>query len=157
MKHFITVVSIMVILILPVGAMAGKVEKTFKVTANVPGKCWFNQAEDLNFGEYDTTSSSPTYGSNDISFHCTKGTSYWLYITGTRSMTSTTAPAEALNFGLYTDVNRTNEFPAIKTGSGTTADNENQITKTVYGKIPEKQSVTIGSSFEQVLTATIEW
>jgi len=155
-RHILSAVSIAAILILPVGAMAGALTQTLIVTARVPGKCWLNMATDLNFGEYDTTSPDPTYGSSVISFYCTKGTSYWLYITGTRSMTSTTTPAEALDFGLYTDVNRTEKFPSIKTGSGTTADYGNQITN-VYGKISAKQLVTVGNSFERILTAVIEW
>jgi len=156
MKLFLSLVLIMAILIFSVGAMAATQTATFNVTAAAVGNCRLTGTTNVAFGNYDPTDTAPTDATGSMTFRCTKGTTYWLYIVGARSMASTPA-GENLTFELYTDTTRTAVFPAVKTGGGTSAASNTAATQNIYGRIASEQDVTAGRTFLQTLTATVEY
>lgn len=156
MKLFLTVITMMAILMFSIGAMAATSTATFNVTATAASNCRITGTTNVAFGDYDPTNATPADAMGNMTFRCTKGTTYWLYITGTRSMSSTPA-GETLNFELYTDAARTASFPLVKTGAGTSSANNAAQIQNIYGRIPAEQDVTAGRTFLQTLTATVEY
>jgi spore coat protein U-like protein len=137
-------------------AMAATATNNIQVLANVPSVCNITTAaSNIDFGAYDPTSpTDDTDGLSSVSFRCTKGVTYWTYITGTRQMSG--PGADKLNYGLYTDVTRTITWNSVKTGAGTVSGGITPQTIGIYGKIPPGQDVLAGSYSENVVV-TIEY
>ncbi len=145
----------MAIMVLSVSAMAATQTATLNVTATAVGNCRITGTTNVAFGNYDPTDPADNIaGQGSMTFRCTKGTTYWLYIVGTRTMAS---GGENLNFELYTDAARTAVFSAVKTGGGTSSPNITPQTQNIYGRITAGQDVTAGLAFTQTLTATVEY
>lgn len=134
-------------------AMAATVNSNLNVSAAVVAKCSIQSVNDIAFGDYDVTSSTPTDAQGSMTFKCTKGTSYKTYITGTRQMTNGT---DNLSFQLYSDSNRSTTYPSDNSGQSEQASSSSPITKTIYGRIPAGQDVSIGQ-YTDALTVTVNY
>lgn len=138
-------------------AMAATATSNLQVTANVTNGCRIDSVTNVDFGNYGPTDPvDNTAGSGSIVSRCTKGTTYWVYITGTRQMA---LGAEKLNFQLYTNTARTIAFPATKleAGAGTVSGSNALVTTNIYGRIPALQDVAAGGPYTATLTATVEY
>ena len=158
-KHLLIIALVMLFGLIAVNSgMAQSVQRDLIVTATVGDSCRITSIGDIAFGAYDPTDSTDnTAGSGDIQFRCVRGTSYDVYIGGTRTMSSSTS-TDDLDFLLYTDPARTNEFPIDNTESTTvTAGGNGVMTIEVYGRITALQDVAAADDYEATLTATIEY
>jgi spore coat protein U-like protein len=154
MKKRFLVLSVFVVALFAAGSvLAATATTNLQVSASVAATCRITSVNNIAFGEYDVTSETPTDAQGDMSFKCTKGTTYKTYITGTRSMTNGT---DNLSFQLYSDSNRSTVFPTDNSGSGEQAANSSTITKNIYGRIAAGQDVGVGN-YSQTLTATVEY
>ena len=135
-------------------SMAATKTNNLNVTATVVANCNITSVTDITFGTYDTTSATPLDANGDMTFRCTKNTSYKAYITGTRTMTG--SGADTLTFTLFSDAGHTTSFPIDNSGAPTSAPSNAPISKTVYGRIPATQDVGV-DSYAQVLVATVEY
>ncbi|MBM4137859.1 MAG: spore coat protein U domain-containing protein [Nitrospira sp.] len=156
MKKVMVLLIAVAFILAAASAYAATVTSNFNVTATASGSCRITTAaSDVNFGTYDPTNPSPDDdGIGSAGFRCTKGSTYWTYITGTRQMTG---GAETLNFELYSDAGRTTVYPSSKTGPGTTSPSNAEIISNYYGRIPALQDVTQGNVFSATLTFTVEY
>jgi spore coat protein U-like protein len=137
-------------------AMATTVTSDFTVNASVVDSCQIQTAaSNVDFGTYDPTDSSPDDdGSGSVVFRCSKGTTYNLYISGTRTMTNGT---DNLTFELYSNSGRTTVYPSDLAGATpVTASNNSPVTSNYYGRISALQDVSVGS-YTQTLTLTVEY
>jgi spore coat protein U-like protein len=135
-------------------SMAATKTNNLNVTATVVANCNITSVTDITFGTYDTTSATPLDANGDMTFRCTKNTSYKTYITGTRTMTG--SGADTLTFTLFTDAGHTTSFPIDNSGGATVAPSNAAIVKTIYGRVPATQDVGI-DSYAKVLVATVEY
>lgn len=132
-------------------ADAATANDSFTVSAEVTAVCEVI-AQDLDFGTYDSASSSPADAQSNIEVTCTPGADYDIGLsagTGTGATVSDRSMlngAVELNYGLYSDAARTtnwgntvNTDTVEGTGDGTAIDH------TVYGRIPAGQYVAAGS------------
>lgn len=153
-------------------ALAATATGTFNVTAIVPAKCLVvTGTADLAFGAYDPTlAPNGAVGQTTVSFHCTKGTAYTMWLsTGTNSASATgTTRAMAgggdfLSYELYTantylpanvwaSSGSAAGTVAIGTGTGGLATDS----VTIYGAVPAGQYVTPASYSDQI-TVTINY
>ncbi len=81
------------------------------VTASVAANCTITAVTDVSFGAYDPTSATDLDVNGDITFRCTKNTSYKTYMVDTRQMVGA-VNADNLDFELYSDAGRTTVFPS---------------------------------------------
>ena len=135
-------------------SLAATKTNTLNVTATVVANCNITAVTDITFGTYDTTSATPLDANGDMTFRCTKNTSYKTYITGTRSMTG--SGADTMTFTLFSDAGHTTAFPIDNTGGSATAPSNAAIVKTIYGRVPATQDVQI-DNYAKVLVATVEY
>jgi prepilin-type N-terminal cleavage/methylation domain-containing protein len=156
--ELLMVLVIMIIVFIAAGsALAATVTSTFNVTATVISNCRISTAaSNIAFTSYDPTDSSPNdTGTGSFGFRCTKGTSYKLYITGTRSMTGA---GGTLPFELYTNAGRSTLYPSSSGGASSVASTGNAaVTSNIYGRIPAEADVGAGSDYTVTLTATVEY
>jgi spore coat protein U-like protein len=147
---------LLIALLLGVPALlhAGVYTAEFPVSATVPSYCRITSTNGISFGNYNPLDTDPLDADGSISFRCVQGTTYWVYIAGQRSMTD--GQNHSLNFSLYSDSNRSQEFPSAKTGQGQQASSYNTVTVNVYGRIAAEQDVPVGS-YSRTLEATVEY
>ncbi|MHB1271552.1 MAG: Csu type fimbrial protein [Rhodanobacter sp.] len=144
-------------------AYAATSSTTFTVNANVLAVCTLS-ATNVNFGNYDATSATPTDTTSTITALCTSGQAYTVALdagisagatVAARKMTSGT---NVLSYGLYTDSGHTTLWgdgtlsTTTVAGTGTGA---NQAL-TVYGRIPISQHEAQGSYADDI-TATLTY
>lgn len=154
MKRFISVLVAVITVAMAGAAMAATATNNLQVTASAISNCRIDSVTNVAFGNYDPTSASDnTAGSGSIVLRCTKGTTYWTYVAGTRQMTDGT---NNLNFELYSDSGRSSVYASTKTGGGATASNNSAVTSNIYGKVTAQQDVPAGS-YSATLTATVEY
>ncbi|HPO36233.1 MAG TPA: spore coat U domain-containing protein [Syntrophales bacterium] len=154
MKKGFTILTFFAITFFVAGTlMAATATSNLNVSANVVAKCSIQSVTDIAFGEYDVTSSSPTDAAGDMTFKCTKGTSFKTYITGTRQMSNGT---DNLTFQLYSDPGRSTVFPSDNSGSSENASSSAPITKNIYGRIPAGQDVSVGQ-YTDSLVITVNY
>lgn len=150
-------ISFMVILMVIVagGAMAATVTGNFNSTATVISTCRISTAAStIAFGNYDPTDSTPLDANGSFGFRCTKGTTYRLYVTGTRTMTS---GVNNLTFELYSDTGRSTVYPGASGGATpVVAGNNNEVASTIYGRVPALQDAA-AASYTAPLVATVEY
>jgi spore coat protein U-like protein len=157
MKKLFSALMILLIVTAASGAMAATVTSSFNVTATVINNCRISTAaSNIAFTGYDPTDTNPNdTGTGSFAFRCTKGTSYKLYITGTRSMTGT---GGTLPFQLYNDAGRSTSYPSTSGGaSSVTSTSNTAVTSNIYGRIAAGEDVTAGSDYTVTLTATVEY
>lgn len=154
MKKLIFLVMAGVLLLTGVNAMAATDTSSLGASATVAATCSISSVTALDFGAYDPTSgTADDDGAGDLSFSCTKGTAWDVYITGARTMTDGT---DTLTFEIYEEAGRTTVFQSVSgTNTGTAADN-NTITQNLYGRIPASQDVQVGS-YSGSVTVTVEY
>lgn len=148
---------------LPMAVQAATTTTTFQVTATVLARCTIT-ATDLAFGDYDPTNASPTDATSTITVRCNKNKAYDVGLdAGTFSGATVTTrrmsgpDPDGLNYELYQDATRAINWgntvgtnTVSGTGSGSTQ------TLTVYGRIPNDQSVADGA-YSDTITATITY
>jgi spore coat protein U-like protein len=150
-------ILLMVILMVTVAsvAMAATVTSNFNTTATVVSTCRISTAAStLAFGNYDPTDSTALDASSSFGFRCTKGATYRLYITGTRTMTS---GGNNLTFELYSDAGRSTVYPSASGGATpVVAGSNTEVTSTLYGRVPALQDAA-AASYTAPLVATVEY
>jgi spore coat protein U-like protein len=172
------IARIVVVLVIALGLAAGDVayaaqaSGTLTVTARLGGTCRFNPpsttAFTLAFGTY-----TPAAGNLDASttfrVQCSNGIPYQIALDGggsgsmlNRQMTATGAPAEKIDYQLYTDAPRTTVWgngtggTAVQSGVGTAAPR----TLTVYGRIPDagaNLSAAVRADYRDTVTITVTY
>jgi len=135
-------------------AYAATATNALSVSATVISNCSIKSVTNIGFGNYDSTNiTTPTDAAGDFSFRCTKGSTYDLYVTGTRTMTDGT---DILNYELYTDTARTTLWPSATPGvTGTSTSNGNDK-RNVYGRITAGQNVGAGA-YSGTVTVTVQY
>jgi spore coat protein U-like protein len=130
------------------------------------GSCSFNSVSGVNFGAYDVFNNSHTDSTGSITYTCaslltpitidlSKGnaSSY-----ATRQMRQ--GDSFTLNYNLFLDANRTTIWGDSTGGSSRYGPIMppllTQVTVTVYGRIPARQNVRVGS-YTDTITATINF
>jgi|GEM_PF-3235590 spore coat protein U-like protein len=116
-------------------SMAATKTNNLQVTASVAANCVITGVTDIAFGIYDPTSPTPLDVNGDLTFRCTKKTSYKTYITGARQMIGA-GSSDSLSFELFSDPDRIIYYPADNSGSSTVAGSNSPITSIIYGRIP---------------------
>ncbi len=124
------------------------------VGATVVANCLIStSASDIAFGDYDPTSSTDLAAQGSTQIRCTRGATYWTYITGTRSFT---IGGDTLNFQLYTDAGHTIVYPAVKTGGGSVSPSNAAKLIEYFGLVAAGQNVGVGSGTAN-LVFTVEF
>ncbi|MCX7856443.1 MAG: spore coat U domain-containing protein [Deltaproteobacteria bacterium] len=154
MKKHLMVIFLVGIVLTPYFALAATDTANMQVTASVSAKCRISSVGDINFGEYDPTSSNPKDGDGNITIQCVKRTNYDVYISGTRTMIG--PENEQLSFEIYRDAARTQAFPNNSPGITGQAQNSSPIQIGAYGRIPAQQDVGTGN-YTRTLTATVSY
>jgi spore coat protein U-like protein len=136
---------------------------TFPVTATVLTACSVS-ANPLNFGNYDPTATTALDATTTLSALCTIGTSFTVGLNaGTATGATVTARrmtngANTLNYALYRDAGRTNNWgntPGTDTPPATIAP-VGPSTLTVYGRVPAGQNVPAGG-YADTITVTLNY
>ncbi len=154
MRKIILFVMTGLILLTGGNAMAQTDTSALTSTVSVAAICSIASVTNLDFGTYDTTSGvNDDDGSGDVTFSCTKGTAYDVYIVGGRTMTDGT---DTLNFEMYTDAGRTTTWASASPGTTGTAADNTAITENVYGRIASGQDVQVGT-YNGSVTMTVEY
>ncbi|MEE8574634.1 MAG: spore coat protein U domain-containing protein [Thermodesulfobacteriota bacterium] len=141
---------------------AGPSTAPFLVNANIPALCTMQSADPIAFGAYDFTADS--HASGDITFVCTPGTTWELYITTDHADTVTRemlgpqpATTDVLSYELYSEGTWTTVFPSTQGTALTAVAAAGPITVTVFGEIPLGQLGLLIGDYEQTATANVEY
>lgn len=162
-QYVVGIASAALALVSVPAAHAATATTTFPVTANVVTACVV-AASPLAFGNYDPTSGAALDGTTTLSVLCTVGTSFTVGLnagSGTGATVTTrrmTQGANTLNYALYRDASRTNNWgntPGTDTPAATTAP-VLATPFTVYGRIPASQNVAAGG-YTDTVTVTVNY
>jgi len=156
MKKFVILLAAALFVLTAGAAFAAVESMNLTVSASVSGNCRVTGVTNITFlTAYDTLDpANNDSGSGNFTYRCTKGTTYWLYITGSRQMSQ---GAELLNFDLYTDAGRGTVWPAVNPGGpGTISASNNELTVDVFGRIPALQNVAAGP-YSGTVAVTVEF
>lgn len=147
-------------------AMAGTVTESLDVTASVDPNCIFTTpgTVTLSFGSYDPVVTNKTGNldqSTTFGVTCTNGASVQIGLSGanaSREMASTATPANKLNYQLYRNAARDQEWGTIASGNvlGITGTGLDQ-TQTVYGRIPGGQNPVVANDYTATETITVSF
>lgn len=151
----------------PLAANAGSASNTLSVTASVAKNCTIGSST-LAFGSYDpvvTNLSTNLDQSSTITLTCTKAASGITLGFGNsaNAPAGCTAPQRCmlsagnyLNYQIYSDSGRTavwtTAIAETVTGGVTTPTNV-----TIYGRIPSAQDASVGASYADSVTATVNF
>ena len=118
----------------------------------------------VSFGTYDVFASSPLDSTGSVTYKCTGNAS--ITVTLDKGGAATFNPrqmlkvAEALNYTLYLDAARTTIWGdgtgGTQVHSNANAPNNQNVTVTIYGRVPASQDVSAGS-YSNTITATINF
>lgn len=146
------------------GSNAATQNDTFDVTATIVASCSIS-ANDLAFGNYDPLSVTDLDQTTTISVTCSSGATYDIQLSGglsanvaARSMDDDATGTNLLNYSLFTDSGRTNNW-GVTNGTDTyqgTGTGAAQVV-TVYGRIPAGQTTLPVGTYADTITATIEY
>jgi len=154
MKRILLILVAASVVLVSVNAMAATDTSNLTSTVVVPGICNISSVTNLDFLTYDPTSAiNDDDGVGDVVFRCTKGTTYDVYITGSRTMTDLT---DTLNFEMYTDPGRTVAWASASPGTTGTAASNAPITLNIYGRIMALQDVQAGT-YNGTVVVTVEY
>ena len=141
-------------------AFAAQDTDTFLVSATVLDACSIT-ANDLGFGNYD-----PSAGNIDatttLDVTCTTGTGFELGLNGGTTSGNVAArqmsgPGVALNYSLFRDAARTQNWEDIGSGNTVTGTGDGTSQSvTVYGRLPGSQFTT-GGFYSDTVTATVDF
>lgn len=123
------------------------------IIADVQPSCWIDNVEDIDFGTYDPLSATPTDAVGGVSLRCVRGTSYKVYIVGTREMAG---GSDTLPFELYSDSTRSTPFAKDNSGTGTISGSINPVVQDIYGRIEAGKDV-MAASYSTTLVVTVEY
>jgi spore coat protein U-like protein len=151
---FCIMLAVMVVSI-PDMAAAATAQAALTVSATVVSSCNVTGTTAVAFGNYDPTAAADNIaGAGSMTFRCTKGTSYKLWINGTRTMAG---PVDSLPYLLFTDVPRTVTFPASAAAATAVASTGNApVTTNIYGRIVALQNVGAGA-YTNTLQASVDY
>lgn len=144
-------------------AQAATTTTTIAVTATVQPSRTVS-ATALAFGTYNPLSATPLDSTSTVTVNCTTGTTYTVGLNaGTTSGATVTTrqmllSANALNYTLYRDTGRTNNWgntPGTDTPATATA-TTTPAALTVYGRIPALQNVPAGN-YTDTVTVTVNY
>ena len=147
----------------PVAAMASTATNTFAVTTVVLSVCTV-AATPMAFVSYDPTSASNTDGTTTVAVLCTAGTPYNVRLSpGANAVTVTTrkmlltAGTDLLPYSLFRDSGRTQNWGATD-GTDTVAGTGNGLPQslTVYGRVASGATVAAGAYLDTV-TVTVNY
>ena len=154
MKRILLILLAVVVVFISANAMAATDTNNLTSTVIVPAVCNIETVTNLDFGTYDPTSgTADDDGVGDLSFRCTKGTDYDVYITGARTMTDGT---DTLNFEMYRESGRTTAWPSASVGVTGTAASNAVITLDIYGRITALQDVEAGT-YNGTVVVTVQY
>lgn len=138
-------------------ASAATTSTTLAASTTVAAKCYSLTATAIAFDAYEPDAAAASTKSTTITAYCTKGTPLTVSLDKGANGASTSARklllsggSDELSYQLYSDVNAAtvwddNDGKVSGTGNGL-----NQLSYTVYGKIPAKQDVSPGSYADSV-------
>lgn len=153
-KIMVVVLALTFILSATAVVHAATATSALSASASVAANCNIQSVSNLDFGTYDPTAAvADDDGIGNVQFRCTKGTSYQMYVTGTRTMTNGT---DTLNYELYRETARANAWPSAIPGVSGSAANNSPVTTNIYGRISALQDVSTGS-YSGTVTFTIEY
>lgn len=122
-------------------------------------------ATSVSFGTYNVFSSSDLDSTGSVTYRCNAQASN-ITITLSKGVSSTYNPrvmtkgSELLGYNLYLNAGRTTVWGDGTGGSGiysrANPPNNNNVTVTIYGRIPAGQDVSAGS-FDDTISATINF
>lgn len=149
-------------LCLSLPAHAATTSTTFAVTATVLKTCAVT-ANNLAFGNYDTTNATPLDGTTTLSVLCSPGTSFQVGLNAGTSGGSVTTRSMAnggntLSYALYQNAGRTTNWgntPGTDTPAATIA-GVTATSLSVYGRVPAGQNVAQGS-YSDTITVTVTY
>lgn len=148
--------AVLVVVGVPDIAAAATATSPLSVTATVVASCNVTGTTAVAFGNYDPANATDNdAGQGSMTFRCTKGTAYMLFISGARTMTGAPTP-DSLNYELYTDAPRTALFPSAAGALSMTSANNAPVTIQIYGRITALQDVSVGS-YTSTVTASVEY
>ena len=147
------------------GANAATQTDTFDVTATIIASCTIS-ANNLAFGNYDPLAAGDLDQTTTISVTCSNGAPYNIQLNGGsvtgnvagRRMDHDTAPANTLDYSLFRDAGRTQNW-GVTNGTDTVAGTGNGAAQvvTVYGRITAGQTTPIIGNYTDTVTATVEY
>ncbi len=155
MKNLLLVIIALSMMLFAVSAEAAQTTSNINASVTVASKCMLSSVNDVVFGtDYDPTASAPNQsGVGSFNMRCTKGTSYDLYISGTRQMTDGT---DNLAFEIYSDSFAT-AWPSAG-GSAVVSGSNGIVSNNVNGEIAALIDVGAGSySTASALLITIDY
>jgi spore coat protein U-like protein len=154
MKYIIVSLTALMVLATSVAVFAATDTSPLTAQAVVQSRCRIISVTNLDFVTYDPTDpANDDDGVGDVTFRCTKGTPYDVYITGSRTMTDGT---DTLNFEMYQEAARTNVWPSALPGVSGSAASNAPITLGIYGRINALQDVQAGT-YTGTVTVTVEY
>jgi len=152
-------------LLSPTALFAATADDNFDVTATIIASCTIT-AGDLAFGNYDPLAVANNDNTSTISVTCTNGAAYNILLDGgtvagdvaNRSMDDDATGTQNLNYALFRDAGRTNnwgETIGTDTLTGTGIGVNQNIT--VYGRITAGQTAPTVGAYTDTVTATIDF
>jgi Uncharacterized secreted protein len=148
----------------PDTAQAALPTSTVTVTATVAKACTISNAA-LAFGPYNPTSTSDTTQSVGLSFQCSSGTPITIDLNlgsnsgglgGMRGMANTTNLTNILQYQIYSDSGLTTAWGTGTGAKGMTA-TAGPDSLMMYGKIPALQTGVIVGTYQDTVTATLNF
>jgi spore coat protein U domain-containing protein, fimbrial subunit CupE1/2/3/6 len=142
------------------GLLAGAI---LLVTRPALGACTINTTG-VSFGSYNVFATSPLDSTGSVTYKCTGNSS--INVTLSNGGAASFNPrrmlngSQALNYNLYLDASRTTIWGDGTTGtqrySNTNVPNNQNVTVTIYGRVPASQDVNAGA-YSNSITATINF
>ena len=116
------------------------------------------------FGTYNVFAASPLDSTGSVTYRCTSTLNINITLNnggaGTFNLRRMLNGAQALNYNLYLDASRTTIWGDGTGGTqrytNTNAPNNQNVTVTIYGRIPASQDVSAGA-YSNSITATINF
>lgn len=113
----------------------------------------------VNFGAYDPADGADTRGTGTVRLGCDAAVNASVALSGGGRSASEHAMsngASQLDYGLYTDAQRSTVWGDGTGGSQTVAFDGTVVERSVYGAIPARQRVTAGS-YTDTITLTVSY
>lgn len=135
-------------------ALAGTDSGTLNVNANVQALARITSVSNINFGDYDPTSSTHLDTTGSVSVRATKGLVYNIYFGNDRSMTDGT---DTLSYEFFVNAARTVVWGDSLATSETYTSSSNAVSsKQIYARVPALQDVQAGAYADTVIV-TLEF
>jgi spore coat protein U-like protein len=115
----------------------------------------------VSFGSYDIFNTASVDITGTITVNCTNKTPYAIALSsgsGTYASRTLKNGTKALAYNLFLDATRLTIWGDGSAGTGTVSGsgNGNNLATTVYGRIPARQNVSVGS-YSDVITVTVTY